>query len=340
LRFKRKELSDVLDMMKFAVGKEGLVEILQNLCFKNDKLLAYNASVGLIADFDTQGLECLIPFERFHVFVKGCTGDELEIELEEDKIHLKSGRSKSVLTTGGSVEDFPDFADVLEREVNSVSSDIPIGFKLCEPFAARKAIRLELSGLHLVDTFIEATDARRIARYDVGEPVISGEVESAIIPLDVVKVCSRFKEIEGMYVDSEMVIFKGGNYTVFGGVIEGDYPSVDKYFPKVTKFIGLPKEELKKGLMTVGDFTGEVIDQSRCEVDFGDVITIKFEDSIAKITEVFNFGQSYPERKVKLNPYHFNLMLDSCDLFSFQEDTLYGESKDGGFRCILALFVD
>lgn len=339
MKFDRKELSDIVDLMKPIISINGLVEVLQNFCFRDNKILVYNCSVGLIANFDTQGLECLIPFERFSVFVKGCTGDEIDIKLEDDKVYLKSGRSKSTLTTGGNVEDFPDFENILTEKM-SPAPDIFTGFKLCEPFAARKGTRFELNGLHLTGTFIEATDARRIARYDVGERVVPEEIDSVIIPLDVVKVCSKFKEIKGMYVDKEKIIFESENYIAFGGIIEGKYPSIDKYFPKVTKFIDLPKDELKKGLTTVGDFTGEILDQSRCEVDFGDTITIKYENSVAEITEVFNFGQSYPEKKMKLNPYHFNLILDNCDLFSFQKDALYGESKDGRFRCILALFVE
>ena len=339
MEFKKKELVDMLNTLKPAVGKEGLIEILVNVCFRDGKVFVYNCSVGIVADFDTQGLECLIPFERFYVFIKGCSGENVSIELDGTKINLKSGRSKSTLTTGGDVKDFPAFDNILDKELTAIPNVLD-GFKLCAPFAASKASKLELAGVHMIGTFIEATDARRIARYNVGVSVLPEGVETAIFPLDIVKICSNFKDLKGMYVDDKLVILSGDKYIAFGGVVGGKYPQIDGFFPTVTKFIDLPRNELKKGLTTVGDFTGEVADKSRCIVDFGDTIVIKFEDSVAEITEVFNFGQAYPEMKIKLNPYHFDVMLSNCDLFAVQEKTLYGESKDGRFRCVLSLYND
>ncbi len=332
--FQKKDLQGVVDICSTAISKSDSIPVLKNICFKKDGVYANNLFVGVYMELDTQGLDCLVPFDKFSVFVKGAKKDEIEIEIEDENLKLKSGRSKSTIAIEPS-EDFPDFDSLLGEGRLSlpVNDSLLEGFITCLTFKAKKSVRTELTGIHVKDIVMFASDGNRIAEFthniDMGGNGLN-------ISEYIIKTLMKVGSINTVEFDEQVVLFKTEGITVFGNLLDGDYPDMSMYFPKVKKFIKLPTTELKAGLKKVGDFAGEEFQEASCTVEFGDNTQIKYESSIAQISEVFNFGNKLPAGIYTLNPYHFAVLLDKCEQFAFisdPEDMLY--AKSGAFRCVL-----
>lgn len=355
MKFERKELEKIVNFLKGAVSTSDSIPILKNICFEEGMVSAFDGGVGAIVFFDTQDLRGLLPFDKFSIFVKGKTSNEIEINFEDDeKVRLTCGRSKSFLSISNQ-EDFTDFGKVIDK-FHSKKWKVPNllpGFKVCLPFSSKKG-GVVWNGIHLFDSFIEATDSKRIARYDMGETLFGGDaqIDSVVLSPEMVKMGLQLSSLDEVYFDKEISVFGEGDYLVFGNLLAGEYPATESFFhpaKKISfelakrktdngKLVEFPKKELKECLSRVGDFSGDLVEQSKCKVTLGDTVLIQHEDSVAEITEIFDFGKRIPNKIFIVNPYHFAVMIDNCDIFSFQKNTLHGRSEDGRVECIVALY--
>ena len=340
-KISKDELLILLNTIKPVVAKNDRIPVLQDILMSKGQMSAYNGSCGMIIDHD-MGLmhDMQIPFEKFYVFVKGAKED-IALDLVVNVLTLKSGRSTSKLPIQ-SGEDFPEF-NFGEEEVIPVKNDIfQESLKFCSPFASRKSARYELHGVYYNDKGSWATEGQRISNYNY--TFVEAEDPPVVIPLELAKILSDFEfDIDEIFYDKQKLIaYSDTGITIFGNVIDAsEYPKLHEYIPKIKTFINFPKDELKKGLITVGDFSGDIVEEAECILNLGETVSIAFAGSTAQIKEVFNFGQEYPEGSWILNPYHFSVMLDKCDEFAFHSkgkmNILYGQSENKKFKCVLAL---
>jgi len=128
---------------------------------------------------------------------------------------------------------------------------------------------------------------------------------------------------------------------VFSNLDLSDFPKVAHFFPlNIGSPFTLPTKELIDALSTVGDFSGEIIDQAECTLILGDTIQIDYKSTVAKLTEYIDFGNKLPKGKYKINPFYFTIMLKNCDKFKFIKEPislLLGQTQDRSFKCILAI---
>ncbi len=338
MEFDRKELVNILKYAEKFVLKGGTMPLLEYVMFSNGYISAYNSIVGFIAKYDTQELNCLINFEKLFVFLKGGKKDIVTIERSDNTINLSCGRSKSTLVIG-SIEDFPDFSDIYNKiKIDETGKkELYNGLKLCNIFAAKKGFRQDITGMNVIGNKIYATDGIRVAEYYFESQSLS-EV-GIIIPSELINAC-KFEDIDNYIVDDDKIIFRKDDKVAFSNLIMEKFPPVSQFFPTVKKFIILPCEELAKGLGKVGDFSGDVFDKAKCILDLNEVITIKYENSVAKISEFIDLGGKIPKGKYSLNPFHFSIMLKNCTMFKFldkPQSMLFGVSEDHKFRCIMTI---
>jgi DNA polymerase III sliding clamp (beta) subunit (PCNA family) len=332
----KKEFLKVLDFLKPSVSTNNRVQILQSVLFTGTHGITFNGSVGSSIEFETEK-SFVIPFDKLYVFVKGAKSD-IEMEIDENLAYLESGNSNSELPLLQS-DDFP-LADIF---TNDEAWPLPETFisalKKCSAFSAKRSSRMEMNGLFVKDSDIFATDGMRIAHAKIIDQV--NEV-GIVIPNDFVKILIKGDFDEVFFDESKAVFFGEGGRTLFGNIIDGgSFPPVDKFIPEVSNFVELPKEDLKKALLTVGNFSGEVLEEAECKLNITDKeINISYEGESANISEFFNFGQKLPKGSYVLNPFHFSALLEYCDKFSFYSNKMniiYGESETSDFVCVLAL---
>jgi DNA polymerase III sliding clamp (beta) subunit (PCNA family) len=344
--FEKSQLLAALETVKGAVSNNNLIPILQHVHFKDDTITAYNRMVGVIADFDSGGLECLIPFQRFYGLVKSVKSEKVQIRVSGNEMFIKAGKSdaKLNLMETGDFPEFPDIQTLIAEEGWDVPDNFVEGLKSCLPFVGKDTSRPDLGGVYVEGSVMYGSDARRIVRYDMGDALLDGSV---ILSADTAKVVSAIGTDQmTVYLDNDRSIFgiNSDDRTgaiIFGAVIQADYPNVEKYFPEVGETFELPKAELKEGLKRVGDFMEEAQENKFCVIEFGDTLKVSYEGHTAEIREMLAFGTVLTEKPFSINPYHFAVVLDKCEKFCFIESNsrgvLYGESDSGDFKAILAV---
>jgi len=339
---KTAKLKTLLIDLEPAVLKSDEIPILKTICITNDRILSYNTIIGccvftdLFSDWDSA---VCVPFMKLKTFINGAPSEDIEFKFDEDILSLKSGNSSAKLPLEPA-DDFPDFTDLVEKSKqssNSITDDFVRGLKACLPFTAKRSSRIVLQGIHVAGNEVISTDGIKIALYQISECQLEKDLNFTI-PFEMGKV---LKGSDSIYFDDEKIAIVNGNVIYFSGLLSGDFPDVTKYFPKVKKFIHFPKDEMKVALKKVGDFSEEGLEDAECELSFEDGIQIKYLGNVAQVEEYFDFGGKLPNQKFKLNPYHFEKILQYCDRFAFVErdslDILYAVSDNGKFKCLLSL---
>jgi len=340
MRIDTSKLKKIVSVLNPCIAKENTVPILQCFHFQNTYATAYNLEVGCIYNhgiISENEFDYCIPFGKFKAFVANNTNEFIDFEVSNDILAIRSGRSYAKIPLENP-EDFPQFDRFLEQKnpdnLFNINQDFINGLKLCNNFVSLKISNFALHGVFINGKKIYATDMMRIAEY-------THEFDydiNLIIPFELIKVIS---DCDKLCLLDNQIAFLGENIIYFSGLIEGDYPNCVKVLGENTKdlkkLIKLPKDDLRKGLKKLGNFSEEMQGNATCEIQFGKEITIKYEGQIAKIEEIFSFGSALPEKSINLNPYLLDRILVDCDSFAFTDRVLYGISKDKKFRCILSL---
>jgi len=165
MKLNRENLADALSILKPALVGKDRPQILESIYFDKKYIYAYNYSIGIILPFETES-ELLVPFDQFEIFVRNSTAEEINIEIGDDQVKLKCGKSNAVVAVvDGDYPDFLKIIDEIEDGFSLTGDSFSVGTKLCLPFLSSKVARIELTGVHITKRFIEATDGMRIARY-------------------------------------------------------------------------------------------------------------------------------------------------------------------------------
>ena len=340
--FKKEELLPCLEKLKPFISKKDSIPILHNISFTGDNITAFNGSVGSLISFDTKGINCLFPFDKFYIFIKGASS-EIKIKIVNDVAFLTSGKKSSEIPIL-DCKDFPSFQEFIDLDFETIEDNFITAIKNIFAFSSKKSISEVLTGVSINKGECFATDGMRIAKHSLQENKYLSDKNFIIIP----EFCKRIvnlKAIDGIFIDETKIVLLEDDTLIFGNLMEGEFPNISKYFENIpTDFIELPNSDLKKSLITIGDFTGEVLDEAICSIKFGKGIEVKYEGKVSNINEIFSLGKkskNYPVGEYKVNPYHFSIMLNFCDKFVFIKDAerniIYAESTDGVFKAVLAL---
>jgi DNA polymerase-3 subunit beta len=123
--------------------------------------------------------------------------------------------------------DYPAFPEV-KTTATSVAFTNP--FKHCIAIAANDASKMILSGIHLADGLMEATDGHRLMRMPIDLP----EGFDVVVPAPTMKMLQdRMVSIAAK--SGHAIIDAGDGITIYSRILDGTYPDVGKLIPKSYK---------------------------------------------------------------------------------------------------------
>jgi len=340
MKIKTDSFKSIIKDLEPAVQKSSEIPILSHILVTNEFVQSYNSKIGchITTDLFNEIDEPLcIPFIKLKAFILGTTSEITEINIDENNMNLKSGKSSAKIPYQ-SGKDFPEFIELIEKIMVSnkpVTNEICEGLKLCSFFVSKlKNIEI-IQGVNLQSLRVQASDGKRIAMYTFKEEIIK---INTVISIDFIK---ALKGSDSIYFEDDKIAIGNDNTIYFAPTIQGDFPPVEKYLPQVKSYIKLPIEEMRKSLKKIGDFSEDGIELARCTIQFENGIEIKYQGQTAHVKEFFDFGGKIKSKGFKLNPYHFEKLLSYCEKFSFVSvdsfDILYGSTEDDKFKCIMSL---
>jgi DNA polymerase-3 subunit beta len=255
----RKDFEDVLTKAKLATENRTAIPILNNfkLSAEGDRLSIYATDLEsfLVLDLPARVEEtgtASINAGKLTAIVKELSSVEVYMELTEDKLIIKGGKSQFKLVCGDPSE-FPEFPEVQCK--NTISNSLLLkGISKVDYAISKEDLKHALQGMYVANKegklHFVGSDGYRLALYmDEGVAL----TEDLLFPRKSLKVLEKLLRdaIGDVEVgkDENFVHVKGENWSLSVRLLEGDYPDYMAVIPTdYTLSVLLDKKEFENAL--------------------------------------------------------------------------------------------
>lgn len=294
---------------RVALSSGTQMPILKNILLRTDggRLLigATNLEISSLqyigAKIETAG-SITVPARLITDFVSSLPKDKIEIKVENNRVHIRSGKYSSIIN-GISDEDFPILPTMDEQAATNFTFN-PIDFKdavnQTKIAAGKDSARPILMGVYWnsdgENLNLASTDGYRLAERQV---FVTDKEVSAIIPASTLEevlhlVDDSTKEIT-VLIDENQVRFKVDDAEITSQLIDGKYPAYKQLIPTSSSTEAeLNKNDLARIVKIAGLFAR----------DSGGSITINLDQENQKITLhsiASELGENTSEMEAKIS---------------------------------------
>jgi DNA polymerase-3 subunit beta len=284
LQVTQENLNRALGTVARVANSRNALPILANILIKtvNNRLsiAATNLDIAITDYIGAKVAEegsVTVPARLMQDFVGTLPAGVIDLELEDNKLHIRTEHYKSVIN-GIPADDFPVMPDI----ENGTSWSVP-GPALKKALqqvafaASNDESRPVLTGvfLHTVEgrLYMAATDSYRLAEKDLGP---NDKDIKLLIPVgamqDLLRIVGDFSEAVEVTHDEQQILFRVGDVDLVARLIEGKYPDYRKLIPanfsttallKRSDFINVTKVSSLFARESAGSVTINVDDASQ-----------------------------------------------------------------------------
>lgn len=245
LKVTQENLSKALGYVAKVANTRGTLPVLANVLLKVEdnqlKLAATNLDIAISSHVGAQvqkegGLT--VPARLFQDLVSSLPSGVIELEQEENRLHIQTDHYKSVIN-GVSADEFPVMPAIDKGMSLHISGSVlKEGLQQVVFAASNDENRPVLTGV-LFQTienslYIAATDSYRLAERRLME---SKQETKLLVPAsalhDVLRIISDQTEDVEMVCDEQQVLFRIGEVELVARLIDGNYPDYRKLIPDV-----------------------------------------------------------------------------------------------------------
>jgi DNA polymerase-3 subunit beta len=284
LQVTQENLNKALNNVARVANSRSTLPILSNVLFKTNKnrlsIAATNLDIAIThyvgAKISQEG-SITIPARLTQDFVSSLPGGVIDLELEEQKLHLNAEKFQSVIN-GVSAEDFPVMPTINKgtewtldaQELKRALQQVVFAASADESRPVLTGVFFHASGGKLL---IAATDSHRLAQKDLGKSKTDVQL---LIPAsamhDLLRILDDQQETVTITHDDQQVLFKLGDVELVTRLIEVNYPDYQKLIPKTfTTTAKLKRTELANIAKVSSLFARESAGSITIRVDSGTV---------------------------------------------------------------------
>lgn len=231
MELNRSKLVEDLSFFEKALGRNALFPMFQCFHIVGSSVLATDGSCMITGDLEADsGLNCSVPGRELLSLIKGLDSEKVELIQKRDKVHVETipvRTTAKFLTVGESQSlRFPSYEGLKWFDV---PEGLLTGLRCCSFAVASDETSGVLTGVYVVNDEVYGTDKSRAARFFLEKPVDF----DAVVPVRFVEIVdSCFDDIESTAITENRIYIRLNNGThVSSGLLEGNYPSLDQYFP-------------------------------------------------------------------------------------------------------------
>ncbi len=244
LQVTQENLNRALGTVARVANSRNALPILANILVKtvNNRLsvAATNLDIAIthyIGAKVSDGGSVTVPARLMQDFVSSLPSGVINLELEENKLHIRTDQYKSVVN-GIAADDFPVMPKIEGGKTWKIAGPVLKKALQQVAFAASNdESRPVLTGVlvHTVDghLYMAATDSYRLAEKNLGS---NEEEVSLLVPVnamqDLLRIVSDFSEDVVVTHDEQQVLFQVGDVDLVARLIEGKYPDYRRLIPR------------------------------------------------------------------------------------------------------------
>ncbi|MEO2069255.1 MAG: DNA polymerase III subunit beta [Desulfurobacteriaceae bacterium] len=246
-----------------AADKKGTIPILSNFLLEAEgnslKLTATNLEIGasvIVEDCEVvEAGKTTVNAQKFTKLISNLSDMEMEISLNENKLLVKTAKSKFSLATL-EAEEFPEITVPENFDIAIPTDEFEKAIKKTAYAASKDEARYILTGVFLKSfgdkLHAVATDGHRLALYEIK---VNAPEFQALIPRkaisEVRKILKDGDEVLLALLENK-IYFKVGNTLMWSSLIEGEYPDYLAVIPGSNPLcVEVDKEELLSALKEI-----------------------------------------------------------------------------------------
>jgi DNA polymerase III sliding clamp (beta) subunit (PCNA family) len=216
------KLIEKLNLIKGSLSNQEIVPILSSFCFTGKEIYAFDGIQASVIKHQSE-LKCGLPAQLLLKLLTGYKDSILKFEISKNSVAIKSGRSKTKLSSLG--EDLFVYGTDKLIEVSGgtfdITDDFILGLKKCmvsvsdKEYSQQVGVTIETKG---TSTRLYSTNNTSISRYILKEGFVGDEDFRSFIPL---KLCEQIILWAGVFKKSEKKVIVFGRDCISVSFDEG-----------------------------------------------------------------------------------------------------------------------
>lgn len=214
MKIQKTDLQRALEIVRPGLASKEIIEQTTNFAFLGDRVVTYNDAISLSHPIKGLELTGAVQAEPLYEFLKRAKGKEIDIEVSENELKLKVGRSKAGLTlTAEIVLPLDEVSE--EKEWHDLPEEFSDNLMFVRGSASRDMSRPVLTCVHVTDQNLEASDGFQIMRlaqhgWPFGNYLIPAEIVPEINKIEPTQVAEsdgwlHFRNLEGTEISCRVL---------------------------------------------------------------------------------------------------------------------------------------
>ena len=314
MKIQRQVILDVLSAVKPGLANKEVIEQSNHFIFRDGEVYTYNDEISINHEIDLDFVATVKAKELYELLGK-LTEDEIDIELNKDKLKIKSGKTTASLNVDDEIK-------IPQIEIPDEWYDLPKSFydglKFCQFSVGTNVNKYHLTCMKIAGSEIWSCDNHRLTIW-VMDDKIDHEL---MIPGKVTAILTTYDPIE-YAIDDSWIHFQNEDGVLFScRRVNVDYPDLKPLTNVDGVRVALPKD-LTGAIDKAGILATEEFDKDRfitMDIAKGSM-EVKGEGSLGWVKEKFKIDYD-GECSIKIHPNHFNEILSHLDKMVIGENAL------------------
>lgn len=274
----KENINKILGLISPVASKQGHLPILMNILIivreSKVELITTNLEVAIKANLRAKIEKTgsfTVPAKTFSDYINLLSDGQIDINLEENELIIKSGNSSTKIK-GMMADEFPIVPEVEENNVYNIPAEkFKNALSKTVIAAAKNEIRPELSGVYMGffksrynGLILAATDSYRLSESKISIEQGKNEAE-LIVPArtiyEMIRLLSLVKEGEAeinarVWISDNQIAIRYNGFEMTSRLVDGKYPDYSQIIPSKFKTTAiLPADVLVKKIRAAGLFT-------------------------------------------------------------------------------------
>ena len=163
MNINKTEILKALEVVKPGLANVELIAQATHFAFFKDRVVTFNDSISISCAINGLDITGAVRAEELYGFLKRAKGKEVNVEITDNELKLKAGRSKAGLTFQSDIE-MPLEEISTKKDWHDLPDEFTDNLMFIKDCCSKEMSRGILTCVHVTDKFLEASDSLQLMR--------------------------------------------------------------------------------------------------------------------------------------------------------------------------------